>query len=203
MQGLTLNFTLPRILLCEGREDVRFFKAFLKNLGVADVDVLETGGKANYGAVVAALVRHPNYAQMSSLGITRDADDNPIGAFQSVCHALHANGLVVPSRAGAVAGGQPRVGVMILPDNASTGMLEDLCLLSVQADPAYPCIDALFQCITRQGRQQPHPMAKARIHAWLATQPIPEKRLGEAAKSGYWPWNDQAFDAIRQFIRAL
>jgi len=122
---------------------------------------------------------------------------------RSVCHALQANGLVVPMQAGIVAAGQPRVGVMILPDNASPGMLEDLCLLSVQSDPAYQCVDALFQCVTQQARRQPRPMAKARIHAWLATQPIPGKRLGEAAESGYLPWDHQAFDAIRQFILSL
>src|SRR5205823_6882023 len=106
MPGLPLILTQPRILLCEGKEDVRFFKALANHLGIMDIDILDTGGKTNYGVVLSALVRHPNFPQVTSLGITRDADDNPSGAFRSVCHALQSNGLVAPSHAGMLGVGQ-------------------------------------------------------------------------------------------------
>ena len=203
MPGLPQSLAQPRILLCEGREDVRFFRALANHLGITDLDALATEGKTKYRDVLSALVRHPDYPHLTSLGIMRDADDNPSGTFRSICHALQSNGLLVPSQPGAIVAGQPRVGVMILPDNASTGMLEDLCLLSIQADPAYPCLDMFFQCVANSSQRLPQPPAKARTHAWLATQPNPEKRLGEAAESGYWPWDDSAFDAIKQFLRML
>lgn len=40
-------------------------------------------------------------------------------------------------------------------------------------------------------------------HVWLASEVEPEKRLGEAAEAGYWPWTSPAFDALRQFLLAL
>ncbi len=46
-------------------------------------------------------------------------------------------------------------------------------------------------------------MAKARVHAWLASQIEPDKRLGEAAKAGYWPWDSPGFDRLKQFLQAL
>ncbi len=82
-------------------------------------------------------------------------------------------------------------------------MLEDLCLAAVQADPATPCVDAYFTCLQTQTGKLPNNLAKARAHVWLASRPEPDRRLGEAAQSGYWPWADPAFDPLRQFLLAL
>jgi hypothetical protein len=82
-------------------------------------------------------------------------------------------------------------------------MLEELCLDSAQPDGALPCMDAYFQCVQRQAGRQTNNLAKASVHAWLASQIEPDKRLGEAAKSGYWPWNSPAFDSLKQFLTNL
>ncbi len=90
-----------------------------------------------------------------------------------------------------------------MPNNQDPGMLEDLCLKSVANDPAFPCVKMYFQCVLRAAHRQPNHMAKARVHAWLATQLEPDRRLDEAAKSKYWSWNDPAFQELVQFLRAL
>lgn len=203
MRTTAQNFTRPRILLGEGLDEVNFFNALLAQLGVNDIDVIDTGGKTNLSVVIAALVRSPHFPNIQSLGITRDADHDAAGAFQSVCLALGANNLARPAQPGVVVAGPPRVGVLILPGNQDPGMLEDLCLSSIRADPAYSCLDNFFQCVGQKAARQPGNMAKARVHAWLATQDVPDKRLGEAAKSGYWPWGDHSFDGIKQFIQDL
>jgi hypothetical protein len=93
--------------------------------------------------------------------------------------------------------------VFLLPDNASPGMLEDLCLEAVASDPAAPCLDEYFTCVFQRGNRRPVEVAKARVHAWLASQLKPDLRLGEAAEAGYWPWNSPVFDQLRAFLRAL
>lgn len=90
-----------------------------------------------------------------------------------------------------------------MPDNVGPGMLEDLCLRAVQADPAMPCVNDYFQCVQNQANRQPNNISKARVHAWLSSQLEPDLRLGEAAKNNLWPWASPAFDALRQFLLNL
>ncbi len=89
-----------------------------------------------------------------------------------------------------------------MPDNKREGMLEDLCLESVQDDDAFPCLGQYFDCLKTQGKV-PKSLPKARIHAWLASQEEPDRRLGEAAQKGYWPFDHEAFKPITEFIKML
>ena len=87
-------------------------------------------------------------------------------------------------------------------------MLEDLCLSAITTDPVNLCLDGLWQCLESQlpdGRRSHTREAapKARIHAWLATRPIPDLRLGEAALNGDVDFNHAAFDGLNQFLNAL
>jgi hypothetical protein len=116
---------------------------------------------------------------------------------------LANNGLPVPAAARQIAADTLRVGVFLLPDNQRDGMLEDLCLDAVQTDGAMPCVTAFFRCVGQQAQRQPNPLSKARVHAWLASQVVPDLRLGEAAQKGYWPWQSPTFDALKPFILSL
>jgi hypothetical protein len=60
-----------------------------------------------------------------------------------------------------------------------------------------------FECVLRTAGRQPAHMAKARVHAWLASQIEPDRRLGEAAGKGYWPWANAAFEPLRTFLQML
>jgi hypothetical protein len=110
--------------------------------------------------------------------------------------------LITPQTSGSFGVGNPKVGVFILPDCQNSGMLEDLCLASVTADLAMPCVDDFIRCVENRGRQ-PNNIAKARVHAWLASHIVPDKRLGEAALAGYWDWDSQAFGPLKQFLHQL
>ena len=60
-----------------------------------------------------------------------------------------------------------------------------------------------LSCIEQMAGRVPDNLAKARVHAWLASQEKAGLRLGEAAEKGYWPWKSPAFDSIKQFINDL
>jgi len=32
---------------------------------------------------------------------------------------------------------------------------------------------------------------------------LPDRRVGEAAQAGYWPWDSQAFDDLWAFLRSM
>jgi hypothetical protein len=191
-----------KILLGEGSEEVFFFIALLKHLNIADVQVEHYGGKNNLRNFLATLLRRPGFSNLVSVAVTRDADDDAKAAFQSVNSALDSVSLSKPNASGVFTSGQPRVGVFILPDGQANGMLEDLCLASVIADIAMPCVDQFFLCVENAGRK-PNNLSKARTRAWLASQIQPDKRLGEAAQAGYWDFNHPAFDPLKQFLQQL
>ena len=191
------------MLIGEGRDEVFFFDALCTDLGLADVQVEEYGGKGNLLNYLREFSVRPGHQSVVSLGITRDADTGMAQVFQSICTLLGNNRLPVPIAAGQIAAGSPRVGVFVLPDNQRDGMLEDLCLDAVQTDGAIACVNDFFQCVSRNTSRQPSPMAKARVHAWLASQDDPDLRLGEAAQRRWWPWTNPSFQPLIQFLQAL
>jgi hypothetical protein len=195
--------TEATLLIGEGVDEVNFFEALIKHLGLSGIQVEQYGGRGNLRPYLKEFGVRPDRDVVQSLGITRDADDQPQGAFQSVCALLQANGLPAPAGPGQIVDGPPRVGVFIMPDNQSQGMLEDLCLAAVQGQPGYSCLDDYFQCIQAKANRTPNNLAKARVYAWLSTQIDPEVRLGVAAQRRYWPWDEPAFTPLRTFLQQL
>ncbi len=196
----------PKLILGEGKEEVGFFKALMCHLGIGDVDVRDYGGKTKLGAFLGALLRQPEFEMIASLAITIDADHDAVASFDAVDRALRACSLPIPSghgKATKCAGGRPQISAFVLPDGKNPGKLEDLCLASVADYPEMECLDEYFSCVSDKATREPEDVAKARVHAWLATQINPELRLGEAAQKGYWPWNARTFEELRGFMRSL
>ncbi len=52
-------------------------------------------------------------------------------------------------------------------------------------------------------RSHPNNLDKARAHAWLASRPECDKRVGEAAQAGYRPWGSDAFRALWAFVGSI
>jgi hypothetical protein len=193
----------PKLLIGEGKEEVDFFTAFLSHLNISNIQVEQYGGKQGLSRYLKTLVVRPGYPDIVSLGITRDADNSAQSAFQSVCSSLNSASLSIPSKPGEIAGDNPQVSVLILPDGQKNGMLEDLRIDAVTTDPVLQCVDEYLECVYKKSGRKSKNIAKARIHAWLSSQIEPDKRLGEAAKAGYLPWNSPGFDSLKQFLQAL
>ena len=210
---IKFRIQLEKLLVVEGKDEENFFSAALDNhLKRLDIQILGIGGKTLLAANLKALIRDPNFFSVTSIAIIRDADSLPVGsqitassaAFQSVVGALTAQGvgLTSPSNHAEFSIGPPRAGVFIMPDGVSDGMLESLCLASVVANPEMRCVEDYFACCLKAGAI-PNNLPKAHAHAWLASRVEPDKRVGEAAKAGYWPFASKAFDNLWQFLRAI
>jgi hypothetical protein len=198
------RITHSKLLLGEGEEESRFFGALLKHIDLTGIQVAQTGGKGErMHRFLKTLPSLPGFSLLSSLGVARDADHDTAAAFQSVCDGLRSADLDAPSGPGIWTSGPLRIGVFILPDCTSEGMLETLCLKSVANDQAMRCVEGYFECVQREADRMPGNMWKARTHAWLSSQVIPDKRLGEAAEAGYWPFDAPAFIELRGFLQQL
>jgi len=200
---MAVNIEQPNLLIVEGREEELFFGALIKHLRLQNIQTMPIGGKQQLRRNLKALAGSPGFSKVMSLGIVRDANADPRAAFQSVRDALQAVGLPAPERPLLPVGENPRVTVLILPGVDTPGMLEDLCLKAIAQDPAMLCVEQYFECLQQAGLSLPDNMSKARIQVFLASRPSAGLRLGEAAQAGYWPWNENAFEQVRDFLRRI
>jgi len=123
-----MNITIEKdnLLLVEGRDEVNFFGAFLKYIGVHDdVQIIEVGGKDNFKNEFPALLLSPNFSAVRKYGIVRDADDSADNTFQSVIGMLSRHNQPVPKAPGEIISSDDiTAGIFIMPGNSGTGSVE-------------------------------------------------------------------------------
>lgn len=201
-----LKITSSHILIVEGKDEVNFFEALLREMNNSlDIQIMDIGGKGKIHNNLQALTNSPGFSNVISIGIIRDADTDPQAAFQSVCTAIENAGLPVPTNPMQPIGQNPSITVMILPNENSEGMLEDVCLKSVEENPEYSCIDDFFICLSDKGISVPDYKSKAEILAYLASNPELAGQfriglLGVSAKMGFWDLESEVFEPLMNFL---
>ena len=190
-----------RQLLVEGRTAVPFARALLRKLGhEANVQVQNFGSRNDFGGFLGAFVRMPGFGTVKSVGVLIDAEDEPAGTCRSVINNIAKAGLSASPDAREFSHGTPRVGFFVIPDESSSGMIETLCLRSVEDDPALACVDEYFLCLESKSIPQPRNINKARTQAFLASRDRAGLLVGEAAHAGYWNWDHISMLPLRQFL---
>ena len=201
--GFRLATSGSSLLLVEGNDDLRFFRAFLNHLERPEIQVHQVGGKSNFAPFLAALPNLPNFDQLQHLGIARDTDTSPQSTFQSLRDALSQAGLPAPQRAyESIHTNGLTVSVATIPDDQAEGELEDLCLRSLQGQTDLKCVDEYLVCVEGKGPAHPE-RSKTMLHTFLAAGANPGRCFGEAADAGVWDWESPAFLHVADFLRAL
>ena len=196
----------PKQLIVEGDDEIRLLGALLRHLHIDDVQIQQLRGYDNIRRVLAAFVDIENFATVNSLAVVADANSNGAGRIQSIQDALLNAELPSPQAPLLTASkGHLRVSFLVVPHERDRGMIEDVCLESVRADPAMECIDRYFECIAEVDTPGPRSvhMSKARLHAFLASRRDPSLRLGEAADQGVWEFEDESFTPLKELLGAL
>jgi len=161
----------PKILLVEGMDEFNLFNELLNELNLRDIQVIEVGGKDKFAKDMPQLPVRTGFEIVTSIGIVRDADNNPQAAFQSIRGILHSMQYPEPNAPLETAHGSPNITIMIVPDIDKTGMIEDICLNSVADDNAMICVNQYFECLELQQRVlAANVMPKARVRAFLASR---------------------------------
>ncbi len=121
------------------------------------------------------------------LGVVLDADLDMVARWHRLRHAAHSVGLVLPEEPepkGTIVAGlrsSCRVGFWIMPDNSTTGTLEDF--LRTLVPPCDPCWARAEEAVGRalgEGCGTPRNRAKHLLHTWLAWQDPPGMPFGTA-----------------------
>ena len=177
-----------KILLVEGSDDEHVLKHICGNHGIPHLDEVKPLCNAE-----RLLENFPVQLKLSGaddvVGVVIDADTDLAARWQAIRYRLtqagyhdvpvdpDPNGTIVEPPSGA---SLPRTGVWIMPDNKTTGILEDFLRFLV------PQPNALFDhVVTSVGsipdqRFSRNDKPKATIHTWLAWQSDPGLPYGTA-----------------------
>lgn len=203
--------TSKTVVLVEGNDEIGFFKALIKNIGLlleTDIQVWSVNGKDNYRNEFAAFLRVPGFENVRSYGLIRDADNNALNALASIQSMLRDAQQPCPDGHAAFAydrNKDVKVGIFIMPGGGATkGMLEDLCLQSINDHRIKPYVEEyILQVKQEMQADAPKNESKAKVLAFLAGMKETVSQLGVAAQKGCWPLEHEAFAEIRKFIHEL
>jgi hypothetical protein len=204
------NFSIKSffLLAVEGKDECNFYESLLKHQNISNVQLVDIGGKDKFNFNFPALYNLDGFNKIKRLGFVRDAENNQAqSAFNSICDLLKKHQLPVPTQPNTIINtSEPQIGIFIMPDNAGTGMLEDLCLSTIKTNPVNTCITNFVDCFLKHQNEKEKDIfniSKACVQAYLATRSPIKNSLGLGAKSGYWDFTNPCFDTIKSFLSAL
>lgn len=201
------TITKPNVLVVEGEDDRSFFDSLLQHIRLSEVQIEAVGGKDQFPKKLPALRQMPGFFApdgsplVRNLAVVRDRDQD--NAFESIANIVRKADLTPPDKHGKFSGGNPRVGIFVMPGEAVEGtMLEDLCLATVESHPAMDCVNGFADCAAALPNS-PRNTSKAKCQVFLAAQPEIANCVGLGAKKGYWDLHSPALDALKQFLLHL
>lgn len=163
--------------------------------GLLDVDLIRTYLQRQEHKAIGIMVD----ANENAGGRWQRIRDECAGDFRDLPRAFPPEGLISANPSGR------RLGVWIMPDNHSEGMLEDF--LTPLVPEAHGSLWRYAQEATNQARtcgatyRDAH-VAKARTHAYLAWQDRPGRSFGDALKAGHLdPHSEHALPFVTWFKR--
>ena len=179
------------VLIVEGNDDERVIHHIADRIdAVVEFGILSKGG---IDPLLAAIERDIKVSGRDTVGIVADANDDLNARWQAVTDRIRRAGLGIdppthPDPAGTIirkAARRPRVGIWLMPDNRSSGELEDFVAKMIpRDDPVWPRAETYINEIIRDVPRPPRKFTekkalRAKVHAWLATREHP-RQMGTA-----------------------
>jgi len=198
------NITHKKVLAVEGKDECNFFKALLDDMGITEYQIYDIGGKQEFKTKIPALVKTSDldFDKVEVFAIIRDADDNHEGAFKSISSIVKKAGLKEPLKVDTFGDGNPKVGIFIMPGNSENGMLEDLCLQTVEDKPVMKHVDHYIDCVQKI-EDGPKIIAKAKAQVYLASKPVTVYSVGLGAQKKYWDFTSNTLNDLKEFLENM
>ncbi len=203
-----------KILLVEGTDDEHVLKHICGNRGIPHLDEVE-----KYGGIEKLLESLGVRLSLLNgegdvIGIVIDADTDISARWQSIRERItnigyqnvpdqpDPDGTILDSPAGTYL---PRLGVWIMPNNQTSGILEDFLHSLVPQpnilfDHARDSVAAIPEG-ERRFKQLDEP--KAVIHTWLAWQKNPGLPFGKAITASFLDPNVREVDVLAAWLKRL
>lgn len=192
----------PLVLVVEGQDEEHVLRRLAERLGL-DV-AIET--KEGYSQVLDAMGPEVKNEDRRVVGFVLDADSPMQDRWNEVVKALAdvPNFPDQPDPQGTIVEGMPRVGVWLMPDNASDGELEDLVATMVRPnDVIWPLAEAYLRGLPEAERQHvKRKPGKAAVHVWLANKKRPG-RMGAAIGAGHLDTKSELASSLSSWLQRL
>lgn len=199
-----------RVLMVEGADDAYVVKHICGERHLGKIEMIHPyGGKEPLLDGIGVRLKE---SDLSALGILLDADTDLDARWQAVADRLKKagyaaipdspspHGTVIPTSIDSLL---PQVGVWLMPDNRTPGILEDfLRFLVPDGDPLFSHVEQSLHAIPpEQCRFTELKKPKAKIYTWLAWQEEPGKPFGQAITARYLDPNLPAADIFADWLR--
>jgi len=198
---------MEQLLLVEGKNDLHVFWNIFEKHSVNQSFKSEGKEGDNIYKSIPIYLK----TDISTLGIVIDADDNLNGKWEKLKGILTNSGYDLPdspSPTGTIIKNEesPTVGIWIMPNNDTNGMLEDFVRQLVPEDDALmPFVEESLGKIELNGVNNYKLIhkSKAKIHTWLAWQETPGTPMGLAIKKTYLDTNKELCNTFVNWINTL
>lgn len=211
-------------LLVEGEADELFFKLCLQRAQLANQVAVgpprtygaKKDGKGNAISLLPKMIKQLDDGSLERVAIVVDADKESSGGlgyqqtFQKVKEAVHEYGFTNPYRVAECGflfkhnNGLPELGLWIMPDNHSDGLLEDFVIKLAQhkdQDLLEEARAAVAKIKTQKFK--PHHRSKAEAATWLAWQEIPCLGLHGALSNNLIDWSRPPAKPFEEWLKAV
>lgn len=201
-----------KILLVEGTDDEHVLKHICSQRNVPILDEITPLG--NVERLLESFPVRLKESDVGALGVVIDADTDLAARWQSLRDRLRKAGYQSvpgePHSAGTILSPPPqsllpRVGIWIMPDNQTRGILEDfLRFLVPSGSRLFAHVESSVATIPEGERRfGPRDHSKAIIHTWLAWQKEPGRPLGTAITAKFLDANVVQVDVLVAWLRSL
>ena len=177
--------TSSRVLLVEGDSDKHVVLRLCdRHPSTPSFDILN---KLDVRQLLDSINLEIKAPERQAVGILVDANNSLTARWDAVGHRLRMANIQFPQSpepAGTIIEGKPRVGIWLMPDNVSSGELEDFVVKMIpDGDPVWPLSQQYIDGIPKGKRKfTEKKMLRAKLYAWLAARRDP-KQMGLAIHS--------------------
>lgn len=203
-----------KILFVEGRDEVLFFSALSKKIGLhSEIQVIDFQGKANMKNFISMASKTEGFIETAmSFAIIRDADKNFKDTATEVSDAIKSIFSIENTKNGEMIQGKNiKAGFFIMPGNEMTGELEDLVLSSFKGNKVSDKIENYLdelKSITKPDDESspfifPKKSSKAKIQIYFSSMEESDARMGISAERKYVDFDHASFVDIIKFIQSM
>lgn len=199
----------PRVLLVEGPDDLHVvLQLYLRTYEDTDFIIDDKGG---VNPLLDSISGEVKVDGRRALGIVLDANESISDRWADLASRLEEAGITGvpdgPEPGGVCIEGSarlPRVGIWVMPDNSSSGELEDFVSRMIpDGDPVWPLSESYIDGIPADIRKFTDKKAqRAKVYAWAATRTRPG-RMGAAIKEGDLETDGELATTFLEWLRRL
>jgi hypothetical protein len=203
-----------KVLLVEGVNDKHVLIHLCTNLNI--LQPFKIKPKEGISNLLYTLPVEIKESGIEILGVIIDANSDMKARWQAIHNHLEEAGYqdipALPDPAGTILEAPidttsllPRVGIWIMPDNQSNGILEDFLLSLVPDDSIlYQHVEKSIGSIPDEERRfSESAEPKAKIHTWLAWQENPGLRMGTAIDARAFILDDPRVERLMTWLKEL